>query len=80
MSLDATYYGYRDEEDPKLLTYEEAREEEARSTLMKEAEETGGKGRWDVVDIPTLDEVPKQEEIEGFLLERRKQALLEKYQ
>ncbi len=47
---------------------------------MKEAEETGGKGRWDVVDIPTLDEVPKQEEIEGFLLERRKQALLEKYQ
>ncbi|CCG82601.1 Pre-mRNA-splicing factor isy-1 [Taphrina deformans PYCC 5710] len=78
LDLDISYYGYRDEEDPALLAYEEEREEEARTNLM--AETKGDESRWDVANIPKFEDLPSRAEIEQILVEKRKAILLAKYQ
>ncbi|KAF4776596.1 pre-mRNA-splicing factor ISY1 [Colletotrichum scovillei] len=79
--VDAAYYGYApDEEDPELLAYELAKEEEALAHMAKTGKQqlppdwealpgdTGNGKGW---ELPTLEEV--QEE----LINRRRQKLLD---
>ncbi|BFZ63851.1 NineTeen Complex (NTC) component [Saitoella coloradoensis] len=68
------YYGYGDEDDGDLLKWEEEREEEARKTIE---EQEGGEPERGWERIQRFD-VPSQKEVEGFLLEKRKQRLLDR--
>jgi pre-mRNA-splicing factor ISY1 len=76
LDLEASYFGLRDEEDSTLLAYEQRREEEAKKNLLSEE---GRSSRWNLVDIPSYDEMPSNAEIEAVLLEKRKTALLTQY-
>ncbi|CAO0790801.1 unnamed protein product [Mucor circinelloides] len=91
--IDADYYGYRDEEDAVLLEYEKALEQELIQKLYDvpddetAAEEKGPK----VIEETHEDErqrdaatkdgshVPTQQQIGEYLLNRKKQELLDKY-
>lgn len=76
LDLDSRYYGYRDEEDSKLLEYEMEREAEARENLLTEG--TSSSSRWDIVNIP--EDFPTVAQIEQMLVDKRKAALLARYQ
>ncbi|ORY86110.1 Isy1-like splicing factor [Protomyces lactucae-debilis] len=76
LDLDAAYFGFRDEEDPKLLAYEAQREAEARNNLQHDEDR---RSRWDMVNIPEPEDLPTNAEIEAVLLEKRKAALLSQY-
>lgn len=78
LSLGDEYYGAHDEDDPKLLEYEEAREAEAYTNLMEQ--EAENRSRWDVVDLPDFKDIPSKEAVENILLEKRKAMLMSKYQ
>lgn len=78
LALDSTYYGYRDEEDPALLLYEKTRETEAFENLMAETSDTAS--RWDIINTPTCKDLPSRSDIENMLVQKRKSALLAKYQ
>jgi pre-mRNA-splicing factor ISY1 len=77
-TVDADYYGYRDEDDGSLLAYEEKMEEIAMGRTLqsgqgKEKAEEGWVPLGDVKDIPT------QNEVEEWLVDRRKKRLMEQY-
>ena len=78
LQLDTTYFGYRDEEDGRLLAYEAEREAEARANLL--ADDTSNDTRWDLTNVPDIQTLPSRAEIEGILVQKRKDALLSKYQ
>lgn len=78
LDLDSRYYGFRDEEDPKLLEYEKRMEQEARENLLADGKQ--GDSRWDVINIPDFSDLPTPAEIERILVEKRKAILLAKYQ
>lgn len=74
-TLDVAYFGYLDENDGQLLKFEEKREKESIDNML-ESKEGDAKQDWQ----PISDfHVPNQKEIENFLLEKRKEALLKKY-
>ncbi|KAG2230974.1 pre-mRNA-splicing factor ISY1 [Thamnidium elegans] len=92
--IDADYYGYRDEENELLLEYEKALEKELIDKLFQvpdeeqtSVEEKGHKQvddsnveRKGTADISTDGGVvPSQKEVEAYLVQRRKQQLLDKY-
>lgn len=91
--IDADYYGYRDEEDGILLEYEKALEKELMDKLfdapdVEYVEEKGHKEVKDTKDEPKGSAkeastegsaVPTQKEVEAYLVQRRKQQLLDKY-
>jgi len=74
--VNADYYGYRDEDDQALLEYEAAQEELALSNTLKQ-QNTDFPRDWQ--PIPPIDTVPNRAQVEEWLLERRKQKLLEQY-
>lgn len=78
LALGDEYYGAHDEDDPKLLEYEEAREAEAHTNLLEQ--EADSRSRWDVIDIPEFKDIPSKEAFEKVLLEKRKAILMSKYQ
>ncbi|KAJ0167489.1 Pre-mRNA-splicing factor ISY1 [Colletotrichum tanaceti] len=79
--VDAAYYGYApDEEDPELLAYELAKEEEAFEHMAK----TGKRQpppNWEPLPGDTGDgkswELPTLEEVQEELINRRRQKLLD---
>ncbi|OBZ81401.1 Pre-mRNA-splicing factor ISY1 [Choanephora cucurbitarum] len=90
--IDADYYGYRDEEDGQLLAYENALENELQAKLLsapdiKEEEEAQNEASSTAMEIEQKEvetnvadsHVPSQKEIEAYLVQRRKQQLLDKY-
>lgn len=72
--VDAGYYGFGEEEEDELEVYERGVEEEAR----RRVEGKGGEAREGWSEIPEGWKVPSREEVGEFMLERRKQALLDK--
>ncbi|KAI8330928.1 Isy1-like splicing factor [Blakeslea trispora] len=86
--IDADYYGYRDEEDGQLIEYEEALENELLQKLLsapeQEQETKVEEEPMEIKEEQTTKEiadshVPSQKEIEAYLVQRRKQQLLDKY-
>jgi pre-mRNA-splicing factor ISY1 len=75
-SVDADYYGYRDEDDGALIEYEESQEEVAMAKTMREA---GGEPAEGWTPIGNVSEIPRQPEVEQYLVERRKRRLMERY-
>lgn len=75
-NVDADYYGYRDEDDSNLLEYEERQEEIALGNTMQDGSGEPDEG-WSVIGDVGL--VPRQAEVEQWLVERRKRKLMERY-
>jgi len=75
-TVNADYYGYRDEEDGVLLQYEETQEEVAMGRTM---ENESGEPPEDWTPIGDVSEIPRQAEVADWLLERRKRRLMERY-
>ncbi|KAG0187614.1 NineTeen Complex (NTC) component [Apophysomyces sp. BC1034] len=85
-NIDADYYGYRDEEDDALLEYEREREEdlvEHISQMPDIAEPEEGEEEREPMDLDALNteigSVPNQKQVEEYLVNRRRQQLLDKY-
>ncbi|KAJ3294295.1 NineTeen Complex (NTC) component [Borealophlyctis nickersoniae] len=83
--VDADYYGYRDEEDGALLTYETEREKCLFARLVpletasnKEEELVAG-GDAESLDFVAHVPVPTQQEVEAWLVRRRQQELTSMY-
>ncbi|KAI8852359.1 pre-mRNA-splicing factor ISY1 [Chytridium lagenaria] len=76
-SVDADYYGYRDEDDGKLLEYER-QISEAESDKMEEDTKADGDILKDLMFINPI-KVPSAQDMEAWLLQRRKQELVNKY-
>jgi pre-mRNA-splicing factor ISY1 len=75
-NVDADYYGYRDEDDGLLLEYEEAQEEIAMGHTMKDQTGEPEEGWTPIGDVSGI---PRQAEVEKWLVERRKRRLMERY-
>jgi pre-mRNA-splicing factor ISY1 len=75
-NVDADYYGYRDEDDGMLLEYEEVQEEIAMGRTIQEESGEPEEG-WSA--IGEVSEIPRQAEVEKWLVDRRKRRLMEKY-
>lgn len=75
-NVDADYYGYRDEDDRLLLEYEETQEEIAMGNTMNDQTGEPEEG-W--VPIGDVSEIPRQAEVEKWLVDRRKRRLMERY-
>lgn len=75
-NVDADYYGYRDEDDGVLCEYEEAQEEVAMAQTIRAA---GGDPDEGWAPIGDVSEIPRQPEVERYLVERRKRKLMERY-
>lgn len=75
-NVDADYYGYRDEDDGLLLEYEESQEEVAMGRTIRDP---GGEPDEGWTPIGDVGEIPKQPEVEKYLVERRKRKLMERY-
>jgi hypothetical protein len=80
--VDAAYFGYgRDEEDGKLLAYEQKREKEAIEDIVKHGEDDVEDG-WEPLPGDAGDGVewrlPTLEEVQEELVERRRRRLLDK--
>ena len=75
-NVNADYYGYRDEEDGTLLGYEEAQEEIALGHTIKEE---GGEPSEEWTPIGEVSSIPRQPEVEKWLVDRRKRRLMEQY-
>ncbi|KAK7207592.1 Isy1-like splicing factor [Myxozyma melibiosi] len=73
--VDASYYGYLDEEDGEVLKFEEKLEKISLANTLKEDE--GVPVGWMGIDRP--DSIPSLKEVEDWLLERRKAKLMERY-
>ncbi|WQF82890.1 Putative pre-mRNA-splicing factor Isy1, helix hairpin bin domain superfamily [Colletotrichum destructivum] len=79
--VDAAYYGYApDEEDPELLAYELAKEEEAFKHMAKTGKQQPPPN-WEPLPGDTGDgkswELPTLEEVQEELINRRRQKLLD---
>ncbi|TQN67066.1 Pre-mRNA-splicing factor ISY1 [Colletotrichum shisoi] len=79
--VDAAYYGYApDEEDPELLAYELAKEEEAFEHMAKTGKQQPPPN-WEPLPGDTGDgkgwELPTLEEVQEELINRRRQKLLD---
>ena len=75
-NVDADYYGFnRDEEDGVLLEYESSKELEAMESVARNGQ---GEPPSSWTDIPAGWKVPDLEEVNEFLVERRKSRLLAK--
>ena len=75
-NVDADYYGFnRDEEDGVLLEYESSKELEAMESVAGNGQ---GEPPSSWTDIPAGWQVPNLEEVNEFLVERRKSRLLAK--
>ena len=66
--VDVDYYGHRDEEDGVLVSVEAEHELQSRGTTSSQMDE----------QLFNVD-IPSQREVEAYLVEWRKQALLSKY-
>ncbi|KAI7852198.1 Isy1-like splicing factor [Circinella umbellata] len=80
-NIDADYYGYRDEEDGDLLKYELEQEKELLEEL---SEQEDIKEEETTMDVDTsgyiLDgPIPDRKQIEEYLVNRRRQELMDKY-
>ena len=75
-NVDADYYGYRDEEDGSLLEYEETQEEIA---MGRTIQDSSGEPKEGWTPIGDVSGIPRQAEVEKWLVDRRKQRLLEQY-
>ncbi|KAF7725949.1 NineTeen Complex (NTC) component [Apophysomyces ossiformis] len=85
-NIDADYYGYRDEEDGALLEYEREHEKdlvEHAEQMPDIAEPEEGEEEREPMDIDALNAeigtVPNQKQVEEYLVNRRRQQLLDKY-
>ncbi|KAI9489411.1 Isy1-like splicing factor [Zychaea mexicana] len=89
-NIDADYYGYRDEEDGDLLSYEEelererleeaAQKPEPEKEVQGEEEEEEQANTMEVDGSYALDApIPNRKQIEEYLVNRRRQELLDKY-
>ena len=75
--VDAQYYGYLDGEEEEALTeYERGQEEIAVANTLKS---NTGEPPKDWVQIPRIESIPDRNEVEAWLLERRKQKLLDQF-
>eukprot|EP00164_Ancoracysta_twista_P021505 GFYU01039120.1.p2 GENE.GFYU01039120.1~~GFYU01039120.1.p2 ORF type:complete len:111 (+),score=39.83 GFYU01039120.1:70-402(+) len=86
-SIDADYYGYRDEDDGVLVGVETRAEKVALASALDEWAATN-RGAQSVDDVDSLDDgqhfvahvpVPTKKDIEQALLKRKKEELLKKY-
>ncbi|KAG0325292.1 NineTeen Complex (NTC) component [Dissophora globulifera] len=80
-NIDADYYGYRDEEDGTLLEFEEEQETIAMEKALEQADNEDGMdvdGSETTAPLGTLH-VPSQKEVEEYLVQRRKQAIMDRY-
>ncbi|KAI9003099.1 pre-mRNA-splicing factor ISY1 [Gaertneriomyces semiglobifer] len=86
--VDADYYGYRDDEDTVLQTYEDQRAQEELSKAASAMEEEGNQEEQQhepdeeslrILSIMAQEPVPTQQEVEAWLVRRRQQELLEKF-
>jgi len=75
-NVDADYYGYRDEDDEALLAYEETHEEIAMGNTINNGKGEPPEG-W--APLGDVDDIPRQPEVENYLVERRKRRLMERY-
>jgi pre-mRNA-splicing factor ISY1 len=75
-NVDADYFGYRDEDDGLLLEYEETQEEIA---MGRTIQDTGGEPDEGWSAIGDVSGIPRQKEVEEWLVDRRKRRLLERY-
>lgn len=80
--VDAAYFGYgRDEEEEKLLAYEEEREKEAYEEMLRQGKDAPQTG-WEPLPGDAGDGVewrlPTLEEVQEELVERRRRKLLDK--
>ncbi|KAF8924302.1 NineTeen Complex (NTC) component, partial [Dissophora ornata] len=82
-NVDADYYGYRDEEDGTLLEFENEQEEIAMAKALELADEENEGMEVDGSSERTAALgklfVPSQKEVEEYLVQRRKQAIMERY-
>ena len=75
-NVDADYYGYRDEDDGVLLEYEEAQEEISMGITIQDNSGEPNEG-WSA--IGDVSGIPRQGEVEKWLVDRRKRRLMERY-
>ncbi|KAK9329036.1 Isy1-like splicing factor [Lipomyces starkeyi] len=75
--VDADYYGYRDEDDPELLKHEAQLEEISVGNTLQDGD---GNPPEDWITIERPSTIPSRQEIEEWLVERRKKKLIEKYE
>jgi len=84
-SVDADYYGFRDEEDGLLEPLEREAEKEARAKALEEWNKTHGESEAVTGDHMEFDQdltpsnvfvVPSKEDIENMLLERRRAEMM----
>ncbi|KAI8146757.1 pre-mRNA-splicing factor ISY1 [Fennellomyces sp. T-0311] len=76
-NIDADYYGYRDEEDGQVLAYEQ---QEERERVEQMAQASDGEQEMEVDSGYTLDApIPTRKQIEEYLVNKRRQELLDKY-
>ena len=86
-SITPDYYGFKEDEDDKLLRIESRAENKARSRKITEVREAhklrgaDGEDTYDYVleDDNTAKHIPSQKEVENRILEQRKRQLLERY-
>ncbi|KAL0080075.1 Isy1-like splicing factor [Phycomyces blakesleeanus] len=85
-NIDADYYGYRDEEDGALVEYEAEQEQDLAERALRAAEEQEKKEEDDekekaeeLEQLRSESAVPDQKDIEAYLVNRRRQQLLDKY-
>jgi pre-mRNA-splicing factor ISY1 len=71
-NIDADYYGYRDEDDGEVVRLERLREAE----IGVDAAQLEPFANYESL---TNHQVPSQKEVEEYLLRRRKEELLEKF-
>ncbi|KAK9477928.1 Isy1-like splicing factor [Lipomyces japonicus] len=70
--VDADYFGYRDEDDPELLTFEAKAEEISFGNTIKN--DIGNpEHEWESIENPT--NIPIRSEVENFILLRQQQRL-----
>jgi pre-mRNA-splicing factor ISY1 len=75
-NVDADYYGFnRDDDDKVLLEYEMKKEQEALKNVAANSE---GDPPNDWIEIPSGWKIPDLNAVNGFILERKKNRLLQK--
>ena len=86
-NIDADYYGYRADDDGKLIELEQTAEKKARAAAIEEWKES--RANIDDMDDSSSDgddltsdisaAVPTKEEMDQILLDRQKEEILRKY-
>ncbi|KAJ3213812.1 NineTeen Complex (NTC) component [Dinochytrium kinnereticum] len=78
-SVDADYYGYRDEDDGKLLAYERQIAEGADGETEEKVPQTAQKEILQDLMFINPIKVPTSQDMEAWLIQRRKQELVNKF-